>query len=568
MDDPPALSALANGSPLEADPGQGIVITYLDALAAWNNSLETYLGAIWSYMREAGNAGQGRRWAAAEDLLVAVETTCRNFIDNGREITALMAASDAAESALRTLKEAASIALDPSVLAGALAGMSRTYSENLKGLGRRVLEAESAANTRYNEACAAAASTGASATSKLTIEDITAAYNERAGRGGVSTELYISALFCRAKRQDASAALCMLENTKGLAFGLVPDTPAAATADTAALAEYHPLQAMSYAPVPFGESREEPVGDATSLGLPQARLAITYDLAPLINRRRALAHGPLASTTKGLDFRLIERLRTIRAEPYRPSASAPGLHRADTLSAPLTVTTDGRTARTFEPAPGTSSWAPFAGSHPRVEAHSAAEAAVILAAIRLDQADGWGLNLREQYERAIRENRLPINEFVSSALLEALNAEFEKAYDAAPPETPHDFRELVAPTKAPGPGAYFYSAAARLGFNMLDEQLRALLIRVTMGRIPHAVIVREARMTQAIQSFDAGQNLWKRFRKAYRPDLEAFALPGGSKKTGLMKAFHRIATEVVREGPLDCSPPTLKLFAAMLPRTF
>jgi len=517
-------------------------------------------------MREAGDAGRGR-WAAAEDLLVAAETACRNFIVNGREIVALMAASDAAESASRTLKEAASIALDPNVLASALIGMSRTYSENLKGLGRRVLEAEIAVNTQYNEASAAAVSAGASATSKLTIDEITATYNERAGRGGVATELYISALFCRAKRQDAGMALRALEATKGLAFGLALDTPAAATADTAALAEYHPLQAMSYTPVPFGEPREGPVGEATSLGLPQARLAITYDLAPLIDRRRALAHGPLASTTKGLDFRLIERLRTIRAEPYRPPEHAPEPHRADTLAAPLTVTTDGRSARTFEPAPGVGSWAPFAGCHPRVEAHSGAEAAVILAAIRLDHAVGWGLSLREQYERAIHENHIPSNEFVDSALLEALNSEFEKAYDKAPPETPHDFRELVAPTKAPKPGAYFYLAAARLGFSNLDEQLRASLIRVTAGRLPHAVIVREARMTQAIQSFDAGQNLWKRFRRAYRPDPEVFALSGGSKKIGLMKAFHRIATEVVREGPLDCSPSTLKLFAAMSPRT-
>lgn len=594
MDEDPLLSNTAGGRRLEAEPASDAapqaaapaVAAFLDTLAAWNSSEAAYLAAIRAYMREAGDAGPrtiGTRWSTAERLLGDAEGSLRTSIANDTGLAALMAASDAAENAARALDSAAGIALDPNVQAAVLASMSRTYSENLKGLGRGVLEAGLAAKARYREASAAASAAGAG--SRLEVEAITAAYDEKPGRGGIATELYVSALLCRAARgAGAAGALRMLEAAKDSAFGLAPDTPAAAAADTAALAEYHPLQAMSYAPTAFGPPRELKAGGppATDLGLPQARLAVAYDLAPLVDRRRALAHGPLASTTTGLNFRLIERLRTIRAEPYKQAAPGredtaqdlPGSGRVGALVGPLTVTTDGLTARAFDPAPSRvdagfgergGAWAPFAGGRPRVEAHSEAEAAVILAAIRGGRGDGWSLELRSRYEDAVQGELLPSGECGEDALLAALVTEFEKAYDAAPPKTPRDFRDLVVPEE-PSPGDYLCAAAARLGFGALDERLRALHVRPAAVRVPHAVVVREARITQAIQTVDAGRKLWRRFKEAYRPDLEAFSLPAGQKKTGLMKAFRRVAADAIRAGPLDCSPPTLKGFATAAPR--
>jgi hypothetical protein len=191
---------------------------------------------------------------------------------------------------------------------------------------------------------------------------------------------------------------------------------------------------------------------------------------------------------------------------------------------------------------------------------------VILAGVRAGRAAGWGLELRARYEAAAPGGDLPGGECGEDALLAALAAEFEKAYDAAPPETPRDFRDLVAP-EAPGPGDYLCAAAARLGFGALDGRLRALHVRPAPVRVPHAVVVREARITQAIQAVDAGRKLWKRVKEAYHLlDLEAFSLPAGQKKAGLLKAFRRIAADAARAGPLDCSPPTLKGFAAAAPR--
>ena len=580
MDEDPLLSNTAGRRRLEAGPAPDAAphaaapsaattaTTLPGALAAWNTSLGVYSAAIRAYMREAGDAGPrtiGQRWSAAERLLAAAEGGLRTPVagDEPQGLAALMAAGDAAEDASRALDSAAGIALDSNVQAAVLAGMSRTYSENLKGLGRGVLEAGLAARVRYREAAAAASAAGAAAGARLGVGAITAAYDEKPGRGGVATELYVSALLCRAA--GGPGALAPLETAKDAALGLAPDTPAAASADAAVLSEYHPLQAMSYAPAAFGPPRElkEGAPPATDLSLPQARLAVVYDLAPLVDRRRALAHGPLASMTTGLNFRLIERLRTIRAAPYKQAAPASGLGRVGTLAGPLSATTDGKTVCEIAAGPGV--WAPFAGGRPRVEAHSAASATIILAAIREDRADGWGLDLRERYENAVRGELLPSGECDETALIAALLAEFERAYDAAPPDDSRAFRDLVVP-EGPGPGDYLCTAAARLGFAALDERLRALHVKPAAVRVPHAVVVREARITQAIQTVDVGRKLWNRVKDAYRPDPEAFTLPAGQKKAALMASFRRIATDAARAGPVDCSPPTLKGFAAAAPR--
>lgn len=566
------------------------------ALAAWHSSLLAYVAATRAYMHEAGEAGPralGARWATAERavgdaaLLIAdatlparLEDTALGEREIAPELATLMSASDAAEAASRALDTAAGIALSPSVQAAALAGMSRTYSDRLLSLGRKVREAEQEVGVRR----AGAAASAAAAFLPLEVGAITAAYGD--GRGGVATELYISALRCR----PGPEALALLELAKGAALGVAADTPAAAAADTAALAEYHPLQAMTYTPAAWGPPREQAASSAANLSLPQARLSAVYDLEPLINRQRALTFGPLASTTAGLNYRLVERLRTIRTAVV-PSAHSSMTRREGSASGPLAelehkgarqedaralsgsnsaragalrATTDGVTVREIAAPPGL--WAPFAGSRPCVEAYAAASADIILAGIRDGRSEGWGLDLRERYESAVRGELAAAAAGVCSegALIGALVAEFEVAYGRAPvpPASLDDFRSLVVPA-APNPGDYLCAAIALVGFSTLDERLSALHMKP--GPLPHAVIVREARVAQAIQAVDAGRKLWLRVKEAFRPEMmdpPMFALPAGQKKIALVAAFRRIATAAVQAGPVECMPSTLKLFAA------
>jgi hypothetical protein len=586
MDGGPSLSNMAAGPAPEADPGgdpgagpggagPARGANFWEALVHWAGGLEAYLGALRAYSAEAAPHGPraiGGRWGAAtarlEDaagLLATAGLLAQRAAPAG--LPALMDAADAASEAARALEAAAGTVLDPGVRAAALVSMSRTYSEHLGGLERRAREAGLAAEARHLEAGRAAGAAGALAGARLTVGEISAAY--AAGRGGLATELFVGALLCGGDRAGAAR---LLGAAADAALGAAPDSPAAAAADTAALAEYHPLQAMTYTPAAFGPPRDlrEAGGAVTDLGLPQARLAVVYDLGPLVDRKRALAHGPLATTTAGLSYRLVERLKTIRAEAYgqrapAPAAPEPAAPRA--AAAPLLVTTDGKTARAAAPRGPGGPWAPLAGSHPRVEARSRAEAAGILAAVREDRADGWGLELPRRYEEAVRAERVAPGECGADALLGALAAEFEKAYDAAPPETPKDFHDLVAP-EAFALGGYHYRAAARLGAAALEEKRRRLQVGVRAGavkRVPLAVAALELGVAQAIQTADAGRKLWKLFRAAYRPDPEPFTLSAGQKRAGLLRAFQRTARAVAQAGPVYCSPPTLKAYALLPP---
>lgn len=554
------------------------------ALVTWCSNLEAYLAAIRAYMNESDEAGRRAltmRWTTTWRLIGDAERLIEEVARltgaaEPRSLADKMKASDAAEGASRTLDVVAETALDPSVLVAALSGMSRTYSDRLRGLGREVREAE----RLVKGGRAAAALAAAAATLPFEVGVITAAYGD--GRGGVATELYISALRCRAGPE----ALALLEAAKSAALGVAADTPAAAAADAAALAEYHPLQAMTYTPAAWGPARVEPALAATNLGLPQARLSVVYDLEPLIDRRRALAHGPLASMSTGLNYRLVERLRTIRALKLSTPAKGPwtcGPRQEDARAGALQITTDGVTVRDLALQVTTNGvtvreidagataceeiWAPFAGSRPCVEAHAGASAAIILAGVREGRGQGWGLGLRERYEAAIRGELIPGGECPEGALVGALVVEFERAYErAAPPASLDDYRSLVAPAK-PGPGDYLCAAAAHLGISALDERLR--MLHVKPGPVPHADIVREARVAQVIQAVDTGRKLWLRVKEAFImgvPDLQVFTLPASQRKNALVAAFRRIATVAAQAGPVDCMPPTLRLFAATAPR--
>ena len=582
--------------------GRAPVEEFNRVLAEWHEKLKTQLAAIRTLLREVGGVGPaalGRRWAEAvaridsaaailggETIAVVVAPTAATPTAAAPTAAAptaagLMSAGEGLERAATALDAAAVTVMDPAAQSSAITGMSRTYSENLKSFGRRALETGAAAHAARLHARHAAAGTGAIAArgsdgapmTRAGLDSLIGAYGEQKG-GELATEIYISALLhvvATASADVVAAARRSLEDSKNFVFGLPLDDPAAAAADTAELAEYHPLQAMAYAPAALGAHTPGahtamppalPEG-CVNLQFPQARLVVTYDIDPLIDRRRSLDFGPLATVTTGLNYRLVERLRTIRAEPRAAPATAASATSAATITGPLTVTIDGRSPRTFEPGHVSGlAWAPFAGAPPRVEAYAAASASVILAGIREDRAAGWDFDTRVQYEKAVRAAP-PVN--VSEALASELVSQFEAVYDAAPPESPRDFRDLVVP-KEPAPGTYICRAIVRLGSASVETRVRELHMRTSAPRVPIAVLSRDAWTNQMIQIVDANVRLWKSISGAFRNEVEAFDLSGIQRKAALMRAFRGIATEAAKAVPV-VAPSSLKFFGATLTLT-
>lgn len=557
----------------------------IGGLRLWRDALLAWVSALGAYEREVGESGGraiGPRWGAARAAVAGVASSLTpgpgpaTLPDpDGAQadetlLAALMAAGDVYEAATYRLDAAAGDYLDPNVQAAVVTGMSRTFSENLKGLARAVREAAVGAKARQREALSAATQAGAAFVSTLAVDTIVRVFGGAETRGGVATELYMSVLLCLKSARAAG----LLEAAKGTSLGCPSDAPELAQADTLALAGYHPLQAMCYAPSapsePSPQDQGQEAGGLLNLTLPQARLAVVYDLAPLLDRRRAQEFGPLASMASGLNYKVVERLRTIRASPVHPSELRGSSLAGPLAEGPVLVTTDGgATARKLGPARYPSSpgareapWAPLAGAQLRVEAYNAATSALILERLRADRADGWTLDLRARYEAAVDDGSMPSGECGAEALVNALAEEFEKAYERDPPQTPRDFHALVVP-EAPNPSDlqdYITAAVARIGNGLLEERLRRMLMTPSR-RFPYAAVEREARLSQAIHSLDAARALGLRIKKAFRPDPEVFDLPPSQRKSALLRVFRRVAAAALADAPVHCAPPSLKLFA-------
>jgi hypothetical protein len=543
-----------------------------DCLSKWEDALDAWAESLRASAAEAGDTGAraiGSRWAEALRELAGRERHgAKQHASEDLDLASAMVACDRLEAYSKALGAAQSAILDPNVASACQRGMSRTYSENFGRLARAAETARAAASSLRATALVAAGEAGASmAAVSLKLREPPSNIS-LAGRGAVATELYVSALVQRALAGDKGAATS-LGAARDSAFGSSgPDSVGAATA---AFSSYHPVQAMCYAPYAFVKTVPKETGaDATfdvDLSLPQARTAVTYDLATLVDKRRALEHGPLATAASGLSYKLVERLRTIRVTPCASPARDRPLDREGTHRGPLGVTLGGDLMGFGPESPDSeqapAEWAPFAGPQPRVEGYCSANCAVILEVARKGAAAGWGKEIKKGYEAAMQNEELPLGPFQTEALEAALVTEFERAYDVALPETNRDLLKMALGADFEPVGCVC-AAVSRLGTAMLDDALsRALVAGKT--RVAYAALEREARLTQALQSLDAARDLWRHLARAYKPNsLEREAKPPHApyKKAEASKEFRQAVRGVLSVLALVGTAPCLKLYAA------
>jgi hypothetical protein len=174
--DPLSLAARAEGQSAEGQSAEGHLA---EGQSAEGQSAEGHLAEGQSaegHLAEGhlaeGHLAEGH--LAEGHLAEGQSAEGQSAVIDGAGLENLMTVSDAVEAAVYTLNTAASTALDPNVQVAALVGMSRTYSESLKSLGRTTLEAGLAAAAHYRDAVAAAGVAGSRAAG-LPVGAITAA---------------------------------------------------------------------------------------------------------------------------------------------------------------------------------------------------------------------------------------------------------------------------------------------------------------------------------------------------------------------------------------------------------
>jgi hypothetical protein len=537
-------------------------IAFIQTLSAWNVALNVWASSLRTCAADIGEtgprtAGQAR-WEAAVRYLAGLGSDLGDVAET--QLSGLMRLGDRLEEKARRLGDARNIILDPNVTSASQRGTSHTYSENIRSLSRAADRNMATARKMYSTVLAAATVAGASFTEVETVELL--------GFGALATELYVSALLCRALAGDKTAA-SRLADTKNSAFGIGGVPKLALTV--------HPAQAMCYAPfVPKSVDVPNTLPDRQfvqiltgriDISLPRARLSVKYELGPLVDRQKALTYGALASVASGLSYRTVERLRTIKVFSKTPEADG-GFQRPEmpeAITGSLGVILDGKALNMGPPTAG-DRWAPFGGALPRVEKYAEACSGVILDVARREaKAGGWGKPLKEAYEKAVTDEKVPSGEAPADALIEALATEFALAYDRhTARQEVATLRDLHALAVGPefSPASYVCAAVARVGASMLEDAFRQLFI-VGKTRAPYGVLEREARLTQALHSLDAAKGFWRLLKKAYRPSPEALTQPALQRKATAVQDVRLAAAAVLKEAPVVCMAPCLKLFSAL-----
>jgi hypothetical protein len=425
------------------------------------------------------------------------------------------------------------------VLSQAALGMSRGYVEDMEsrikvlGLGKRQCgEAFSRVSLMLS------GEEGVRTVSALTGGEPTLEAWEP--QGDLSTSLYIAVLASRYGEQAEQK----LEQIKDTIFGPVPQH----------IYTGHPLQAMGIVFGPITGVSDASDHEVVDLTLPRSRKSVVYDLAPLIHKSAALEFGPLASIVSGVNFKLAQRLRTIRespiletkprhggeiasadphpasfvsysergagAEPH-PAALRP---QVPAVSGPLYHTIDGGlTVRKMLPLgfSDSTAWLPFDGPRPRVEMFGKASETVILSQ---ERAEAAGELLKEFEEKS------DSLEETLRAAPEPMLREIGKAYESSP--TSADVAVAVG----------LHKAASEI---METQILRPLL---ALGhRVAYPAAREECAVTRLVQVDSATKELGKkiqeiRLRNAQldlsrivsaatqplKPTLKLYMLTGGS----------------------------------------
>lgn len=301
-------------------------------LETWLQALERYARALAAYVAIVDEVAQKTRpkarTAYREALAAAMFLSSPGDVAvPGGQGAALATAAFALFARLEGVREAlgsgSSAAADPSLVEEATRRMSRTFVE---GTGRKTAEllgagaAARAASLAGGQALAAAWAPAVAGGSPAVVAGAyTAGPKTAAGAA-----LYATVLVAWSRAGVGISAFA--ESAKDEALGIAPDGPGSVEAAVAARGHMHPLQAMGVTFGLYGSAgrRSAPGPGAVTIDatLPQATTSVSYDMSRLVDAKAAARFGALAHIFTGLNFRLVDRLRTI-TETAIPSGDRP-----------------------------------------------------------------------------------------------------------------------------------------------------------------------------------------------------------------------------------------------------
>lgn len=588
--------------------------TFLSVLAEWEGALRVYGRALASYAAEVDDVAQrmqSARGVAAWGLALESARVAQNT--EAREMRQAHASerADMLEAMEVRLLGAENVILDPVVRDSAAAGVSRTFSDNLSRLLEVVHRSRRGCSVAHAAALEAAKVYGRELAQARPEAVLVVASRwwapvdgVRAEHGGVATAVHTWALarIRAAGGPHAAAAEKMLEAAKNGSLGIPGETQEDILADSRRGRAYHPMQALgampyltevkngnfvlraSRATAAFGGADALPAlwalpgpieggataGPAVDARLPQAKKDVQYDLAALIDPSRAAGD----TVRSGLNFKLVERLRSIREIPRGQNsvdrdASAPlqtTVELPDRVSDSFLLSFGGSQvlrASIHERSRLGGDWAPAAGVPPRLAAYSDA-IGTLVAAHQMDVThlvDKFTTEGSAEKDAAGPQTRVSLD-----VLLARIMQKFSGAYDAVPGDGPTSYIEFLG-VAAPlefVTGLYFESAVFDAGLAHLNRLLdRYWTPGVSGSKITAEGARRELAATIAVQAAAAGFELWRRVVGAYQrraPDSALFTYEPGQRKAALTRVHRETVAAALAAPPLEYVQMTFKLF--------
>jgi len=520
------------------------------------------------------------------------------------QLTALVTRAAAIEHRSLLITDASLIILDPNVHAAASAKMSKTFSSE------RRLDIEKARRDIATAAAAArkALSLAAAAGALLAEHWRSAAELYKRGcagtfhHGEVVTELFMGVLTCATTECAAST----LQAAPDCALGIPMDSKEAASLDSKLLAEFHPLQQMGGSiPACFAcfacltnrasktsETSEASEASETSiidLSIGQALFDVAYDIAPLIDRKVAATFGPVVNIQAGLNFNVVERLKTIQMTPRGAKAGAKAGAKVDAkadakagikavadaitpANEAILVKVDQNHARVLS---GAHPRAYFAGMRPR--AQKTADLLGGLIGIKIAEEAAWGqghaagLTIRSEYNEHVKRIRaadVPCN---TDALLVALTTALEQKLlltkdDSLGAGLALNFLRVATSDHAASADGYICQAVNAVNETQVLRRIQNALAQ-PVQRTPMWVLERELRLTYLLHSIDTSAVLYRRLR----PEVESMPIStidwkkGASHvKLAFMALFRRAAERALAASEINCALMSLKAYALTL----
>lgn len=503
----------------------------------WVNTYNKLHSAIKSYTQnisETGSKALGTIWTKSLNDLDQHAKTINSITTVDMDILKNMYVCDSIDSAQIVIEKSIDILTSKQIQQNISIKFSHTFIDNLKSSVKNLLNIKDELLTVYREIIKNISTNDVkiSDTPLKLFEDF-----KSVPRGLLSTEFFISIM----KKIHSAESESLLEAAKDMILG-ESESVEGIEKDSEYLKKYHPTQSMTYIQlIDFSNSSIENSIDIT---FPQSTYSVKYDILPLISRKKILEYGTIAPLNSGINYKLIERLRTIKLLEKPKANVQPSSFICNNITIAIG---NGEYKQLF--APFGAKWAPFAGMRPRVDKYNELFSDIVMEKIEND----YSPQVRNEYEsKAISESIIH-----PEILAHEITNEFEKIFDAAPPTNLHDFYKLAIGDELPYDG-YICKALNKISEREIAECLYKLSIQMNL-KIQIDAVENELRISQALTILNSSKLFWRNLKNSFNISSEIFSLHPTRIKYALLNELKKLVIIVSEKNPIIYKGSSLKL---------